>query len=428
MSNPEPDVARAASAAESAIDRLAEDARDLLAEMIRFESVGGREDGVQQFLAEWLRARGLPAEMALPDEGLESDPNYSHHSLDGHHVPNLKTWLPASGGGRSLLLNSHTDVVPAEDPALFAPEIEGDRLKGRGAADAKGQVVTWMLAMLAIKQAGITLQGECVGAAVTEEEVGGNGALAWVRQEQPLDAALVLEPTSFGIHPANRGAVWFRIETTGVPTHMGRWWEGQSAFENLEAVLAEVREWDARLVAESQGVPLFPDNPSPVHVNIGIVRAGDWPAKVPATAQAEGGVSFLPNKNLTQIKSEMTQVVEHAARRNGIQASVVFEKLQNEAYATPEDHPAVAALSEAARSVRGEADVSGFLASCDARLFYHRGKMPTIVFGPGDLLMAHSDVESIRMSDIVSAAKIVARFVLSWCRVARLDGNAGREL
>ena len=423
MTNPEPERQQAAEAAASAaanqIDALADDARTLLTEMIRFPSVGGKEDEVQEFLASWLREHGMPAEMVAADPDIESDPNYSHHSLDGKHVPNLKTFLPSRGSGRSLFVNSHTDVVPAENPAMFEPVIDGDTIRGRGAADAKGQVVTWVLAMLAIKQAGITLDGECVGVAVTEEEVGGNGALAWVRQAEPRDAALVLEPTSFGIHPANRGAIWFKITTEGVPTHMGRWWEGQSAFENLEAVLAAVREWDARLVAESQGVPLFPDNPSPVHVNIGIVRAGDWPAKVPATAEAEGGVSFLPNKNLGQIREEMTAVVAQAARQRGITASVVFEKLQNEAYATPEDHPAVAAFRDASVAVRGAGEVTGFLASCDARLFYHRGRMPTIVFGPGDLLMAHSDIESIQMSDIVTAAKIVARFILSWCGVAR---------
>jgi len=115
----------------------------------------------------------------------------------------------------------------------------------------------------------------------------------------------------------------------------------------------------------------------------------------------------------------MTAVVAQAARQRGITASVVFEKLQNEAYATPEDHPAVAAFRDASVAVRGAGEVTGFLASCDARLFYHRGRMPTIVFGPGDLLMAHSDIESIQMSDIVTAAKIVARFILSWCGVAR---------
>ena len=407
-----------AAAIDQQIEALADDAKALLVDLIKFESLGGREDEVQAFLASWLQQRQMPVELVPLDPELHSDRNYSPHSLDSHHAPNLLTELPFYGGGPSLLLNSHVDVVPAENPDMFTPKVENSRIIGRGAADAKGQVVCWILAMLAVKETGIKLKGRCVGAAVVEEEVGGNGTLAWARAGNPLDAAVVLEPTGMGIHPANRGAVWFKISTTGVPTHMGRWWEGQSAYENLEKILAAVREWDAELVSESRGVPLFPDDPSPVHVNIGIVRAGDWPSKVPSFADCEGGVGFLPNKKIEDIKQQMREVVERAALKNAIQAEVVFEKLQNDAYAIPADHPAVLSFSHASHNVRGQADVSGFLASCDARLLYHRAGMPTIVFGPGELLMAHSDIESISMDDIVTASKILGRFIIDWCKAA----------
>lgn len=401
------------------VDALTDDVRSLLMEMIGLPSLAGEELPTQEHVASWLRSKDMPSEQQWPDAGLESDPDYARYP-DGHtRAPNVLTHIPSAKNGRSLLLNSHTDVVPAQSPHLFSAEFADGRISGRGACDAKGQVCTWLLAMAAIKQAGVALRGECVGAAVVEEEVGGNGTLSLIRQiKQPFDLAVVLEPTNFAVHPANRGAVWFKIEVQGKPTHMGRWWEGESAFENLEKILLSVREWDAGLVRESQGTPLFPDNPSPVHVNIGIVQAGDWPAKVPALAVAEGGVSFLPNKTLASIKAEMRRVVAEAANVHGLQASVSFERLQNEAYATPADHPAIRLFEETLRQLRNEAEVSGFLASCDARLLFHRGKIPTLVFGPGDLMLAHSDVESIELADIVTAAKALSAFVLQWCGVA----------
>lgn len=410
---------QAAAAAEKQVDVLAGAAKNLLVGLIRFKSLGGMEDEAQQFLKDWMVAKGLQADFEQADPGLESDPNYTHHSLDGHHAPNIIVRLPHAGGGRSLLLNSHVDVVPAENPEMYSPKVEGDTITGRGAADAKGMVVGWLLAMLAVKEAGVKLAGECTGTAVVEEEVGGNGTLAWIRNHpETPDAAVVMEATEQEICPANRGAVWFKITVEGIPTHMGSWWKGQSAFENLEKILAAVRVWDAKLVAESRGVPLFPDDPSPVHVNVGMVRAGDWPSKVPATAEAEGGVGFLPNKSLESVKDEMREVVRKAAEENGIKATVVFEKLANDAYATPADHPAVIMLADAAEKVMGSSKVSAFLASCDARLLYHRSKMPTIVYGPGSLLMAHADVESIEMAEIVKAAKTLARFIVEWCGVA----------
>ena len=142
---------KTAAAAEGFVDSLAAEAQDLLVEMLRFQSLGGQEDGVQRFLADWLEARGMAVELVQADSELENDPNYTHHSLDGHHAPNLITRLPFSGGGRSLLLNSHTDIVPA-GPEMFDPKVDCSRVTARGAADAKGQVVAWVLAMLAVKQ------------------------------------------------------------------------------------------------------------------------------------------------------------------------------------------------------------------------------------------------------------------------------------
>lgn len=410
---------RAEDDVRTAVETLAVDGQRLLMEMIAFPSLAGEELAVQEHVAGWLKRHGMPADLVAADRGLESDPDYARHVPDGAHAPNVLTRLPSRGSGRSLLLNSHTDVVPAQSADMFTPRIEDGRVFGRGACDAKGQVVTWLVAMAAIKEAGVTLNGECVGAAVVEEEIGGNGTLALIRgMRKTPDVAVVLEPTNFAIHPANRGAVWFRIEVQGRPTHMGRWWEGESAFENLEKILDRVREWDAELVRQARGTPLFPDDPSPVHVNVGMVQAGDWPASVPGLAVAEGGVSFLPNTTLEEIKAGMRRVLAEACDEYGLEACVRFERLQNEAYAIPESHAAVGALEECVRDAHGQAEVNGFLASCDARLLFHRAGTPTLVFGPGDLRLAHSEIESIALDEITVAAKALAAFVLRWCGVA----------
>jgi len=99
----------------------------------------------------------------------------------------------------------------------------------------------------------------------------------------------------------------------------------------------------------------------------------------------------------------------------GFRADVTFDRLRNEAYGIDSEHPAVQALADAARDVHGEDDIRGYLASCDARLLYHRAGIPTIVFGPGDLLEAHARDESIDVDEVAEAARILARFVVEWC-------------
>jgi len=396
------------------IDRLIPEVADLLRRLVEIPSVSGSEHDVQSFLKQWLDARLLQTALQHPDTGLDSDPDFRGAAGAGH-TPNVVFTLPHSGGGRSLLLNSHTDTVPPAADQQTGDAGHSGRVFGRGAVDAKGQVAAIVLAMLALKETGIRLRGPCMGVAVTEEELGGTGTLSWIRSGGSADAAIVLEPTRMSIHPANRGALWFRIRTWGVSTHMGRYWEGESAFENLEKILAELRQFEADLVQLSRQVPLFPSDPSPVHANIGQVTSGDWPATVPAEAVAEGGFSFLPNVRLADVEDGIRCAVGRAAKAMGFRAEVTFDRLRNEAYGIDSEHPAVQALADAARDVHGEDDIRGYLASCDARLLYHRAGIPTIVFGPGDLLEAHARDESIDVDEVAEAARILARFVVEWC-------------
>ena len=64
--------------------------------------------------------------------------------------------------------------------------------------------------------------------------------------------------------------------------------------------------------------------------------------------------------------------------------------------------------------MRGQDPPSGLIASCDARLFFHAGNMPTITFGPGDLGHAHSEQEQISIAEIAQGAEILARFLIDW--------------
>ena len=57
-------------------------------------------------------------------------------------------------------------------------------------------------------------------------------------------------------------------------------------------------------------------------------------------------------------------------------------------------------------------ELSGWIVSCDARLFNKAGNMPTVVFGPGSLKDAHSNHEQIRAGDIIKAARVLARFLI----------------
>ncbi|MBI2841902.1 MAG: ArgE/DapE family deacylase [Armatimonadetes bacterium] len=389
----------------------------LLYEMISQRSTVGQEQSVQQYVYDQILQLGLPVRYVPIDEDMADDPDHTH--VPGHvsykDRPNLVVDMPHSGVGRSLILNAHADVVPGQEE-VFSPRYEDGIVYGRGACDDKGSVVTMLLVLETIKSLGIELNGRLQAQFVIEEETGGNGSLSLIRQGNRADAAVVLEPTNLKVCPANRGALWYKLSVAGKSVHMGKYYEGVSAIERMVELIGILQDYEKKLVEESRGNPLFPDDPSPVKVNIGQIQGGDWPSTVPGECFIEGSIGFLPNKRLRQIEQEVREAIESRAsewtRRN---YNFECARLHNDAFETPLNHPAVKSLCSAADSVRGAEPPEGWIVSCDARLFYQRGRMPTIVFGPGDLSHAHSLQEQVKVSDILTAAEVLTRFVMDWC-------------
>jgi acetylornithine deacetylase len=310
------------------------------------------------------------------------------------------------------------DVVPAaaDWQDAFSGRIAGDVVHGRGAVDCKGQIVTILAALRALNDAGVKLAQDLIVEFVVEEEVGGNGALAAILDGPRADGVIVLEATQLLIHPANRGAVWFRATVEGKSVHMGRIREGVNAIEKSYELIRLLRAYEQKLIADCAGHPLFQEFACPAQVNIGTMRAGDWPSAVAGFAVIEGGVGFLPNKRMEDVKRELHAAIlqtEDEWLRTHFQLE--FPKLHNDAYEIPADHPLPLAMQNGCQTAGVDSRITGFIVSCDARLFWHRGKMPVIVFGPGSISDAHSTHEQIKISDVIAAAEALAETIVRWC-------------
>ena len=130
----------------SIIDGRSGGTGDLLSRLIAFRSTVGSEREAQEYLAEYAKGLGIEARLVPIQPDIESDEDYTtvpgHKGYQGR--ANLILAMPGAGGGRSIILNSHIDVVPGPDE-LFVPQMKDGVIKGRGAVDAKGQcvVILW---------------------------------------------------------------------------------------------------------------------------------------------------------------------------------------------------------------------------------------------------------------------------------------------
>src|SRR5262245_4089172 len=95
------------------IDESREQPISFLQEMIAIRSVTRDEGKIQKFLADYMTKLGLDIDMWETDwDELKKHPGYIKVDRGYEGRPNIVATLKGSGGGRSLLLNGHTDVIP----------------------------------------------------------------------------------------------------------------------------------------------------------------------------------------------------------------------------------------------------------------------------------------------------------------------------
>ena len=154
---------------------LRDEVTQLLQELIRLDTVNppGDETKAAELLSDYLAGHGVESELYArsPERA------------------NLVARIPGRGDGKSLLLLSHTDTVPANaeewqvDP--WSGEVRGTEIWGRGALDMKGQVAAEAVAIASLAREGFEPAGDLVFAACADEEVGTGFGLEWLCEEHP---------------------------------------------------------------------------------------------------------------------------------------------------------------------------------------------------------------------------------------------------
>jgi len=404
------------------IDSMKEYGAEILMELIKFPSVCGDEMGAVGFLKKALEENNLSPEIIPLNPDIKSHPEYTNYTIEPawEGRGNLVTEYGGKKEGKSLILNAHLDVVPAKGwPKAFNPKREGDIIIGRGACDDKGGVVAGYLALKALKNAGIETAGKLSLHSVIDEETGGNGTLSLLAGGYTADAAIVGECTDNMICPANRGALWFQLYTTGISTHMGRIDDGISAVEKAFQAIGILKEYERYMMDNFMDHPYFKGlKHRPIQLCVGMIKAGEWPSMVPDSCEVEGGMGFLPNRDINDIRKEMKQwILERGDDWLKDHFDLRFDKLHNAAFEVEPGHPFVKCMRGMSSAAGVSDDIQGWIVSCDARLFPRVAEMPVITVGPGKLVDAHSVGEHVDINEIIKTAKLYALTALDWCGV-----------
>jgi acetylornithine deacetylase len=397
-----------------------EQATEVLMDLIRIPSTAGKEGPVAEYLHDNMKPFCDEIGYIEVTEAIKSDPDYATpvKGLTYGDRPNVRAAMKGSGGGKSLIFNTHMDVVPPSSTheRPFDPYLEDGKIYGRGACDAKGQLVTLWLVMQAIRDLELGLGGDVIGHMVIEEENGGNGTIAMARTGERADASINLEPSNFKIFPQIRGAVWFDATVYGQAGHSGSGGTVSALLKALRAIELFTAYHDVAL-AESRGkFPLFDQFPNPAPLTIGQLHAGDWPAQAPQKATFSGVLGILPDRTKEDVMAHLRQIVRDCGDEWLAENFEIEFTYRHDASVIEPDHPLVLALQDACRQTGPEGEVTAMTASSDAWWYNNQLGIPTAWFGPGDLAYAHSNNEHIVVDDILTASEVLLRFIQGWCK------------
>jgi acetylornithine deacetylase len=383
------------------------------------------EGTAQAIVVEKCRELGLDIDLwEIGDQSLKNHPHFHSDRNDFSSSPNLVAVKKGSGGGRSLILNSHIDVVPEGNIEDWEDEpysgmIKDGKVYGRGATDMKGGTVALLLAIEAIIKTNISLKGDLIFQSVIEEESGGTGTLAAILRGYQADGAIIPEPTNMKLFPWQQGSIWFRINVKGKSAHGGTRYEGVSAIEQAMTVIEAIQKLEKHR-NEIHQHDLYKHLPIPIPINIGKISGGNWPSSVPDSVIMEGRLGIAPTESVEAAQQSLRNCLTELQETNEWLRTNPVELEWFGARWLPGnmelDHPLLQVMQEPYKKVVHENPIiEASPWGTDGGYLSGVGHIPTIVFGPGKTELAHEANEYIEIEKIKQAAHIIALTVLNWC-------------
>lgn len=310
---------------------------------------------------------------------------------------------------RTLMFNGHLDVVDVEGmrhPPFDADERDG-RIYGRGSSDMKGGVAAMCAA--AVRAADLGLAGEVIVTAVVDEEFESIGTRALVERGIRADAAIVTEPTQLAVVPAHKGFTWVEVTVHGRAAHGSRYDLGVDAIRHAGLVLADLHDFELSELPKHTH-PLLGRASLHASTVTGGVGWSTYPDECRVTIERRTLPGETPEQAVTEVREACARV---ATRVPGLTADVrhVFSQSPSDVAI---DAPIVKALGTALRGEDEREAFAGMFAWTDAALLNAAG-IPAILFGPGDIAMAHSAEEWIEVDQIERATRVLTRLACTWC-------------
>jgi acetylornithine deacetylase len=239
--------------------------------------------------------------------------------------------------------------------------------------------------------------------------------LAAIRAGATGDVAVITEPTGLDIVVAHAGAIAFRLSVPGRAAHASQRREGVSALDKLFVLLRALEADETRRNA-AETDPLMTALGLPYPTIVGIVRGGEWASTVLDRVTVDGRYGVRLGQSAAEAEAELRACIAAACVADAFlrdhPATVDITGGRFGSARVPSDHPLPVGLAEVAQAVTERRPAMlGEPYGADMQMFVNVGATPCVIFGPGDVKVAHSADEYVLLEEVTDCARVLAAWV-----------------
>jgi succinyl-diaminopimelate desuccinylase len=387
------------------VDELAGDLVALLQRLIRIPTVNPPGECYEEFVADF--------KSVLDELGYATEVHHAPTELAplGQGLPRPNLIGKLEGDGPLVHLNGHYDVVPVgndwtQNP--FGGELVDGRIYGRGAADMKSGLAAQIIAVEALRRAG--LKPNVHQSAVPDEETVGvrNAGMGWLVEQGLLqgDAVIITEPFGpDGVGVGHKGAIWGEITVHGKQAHGSAPQLGVNAIETMAAYLSHLdQHLRPQLEQRVTDYGVTPDNQRAT-LSFDTIRGGHATNIVPDRCTVTFNRRLVPGEDLESARRELLEPLQDVGHD-------YHELYSTEPTLVSEDEPVVQAAIRAVKQLGLEPRILISAGSDDQRFVVHNaGITNSLVYGPGQTPLSHIADEHITVEDLVLGTKGLALII-----------------
>lgn len=323
-------------------------------------------------------------------------------------------------GEKTIVFDSHIDTVGIGDPSAwewdpFTGKIEDGVLYGRGACDEKGSTPGMVYGLAIARDLGLLEGWTVYYFGNMEEWCDGIAPNSFVEVDPKVrpDFVVIGEPTKMNVYRGHKGRLEFKVTAKGRSAHAASNHLGDNAIYKLLPIIKGISELEPKL-----GNHAFLGN--------GKITVSDMLVKTPSiNAVPDEAVIFIDRRmTFGETKEKVVSEVQALIPEKDKDSITIEELFYDEpsytgfvfkvdkyfpAWSLEQDHPLVQAGQET-RSLIGLQETPSGKWDFSTNGIYWAGKagIPSIGFGPGDEVTAHTTHDSVKLDDVVKATEFYA--------------------